>query len=520
MKKRTRILNVLVVIAIALQPVVYSSEPINIDKLQKIDDVYFYQNKPYTGTVKYSNEDCGGCGLFYYIGNIKNGKWHGKMETINEGETYIENYKEGKLHGKWEKRDDEVNITTNYEDGKLHGEWKEFRYDFEDNKKYLYCVGNYKNGNKHGEWKYFDRNGNLERVENYEDEPASANTFTDPRDGKTYKTVKIGEQTWMAKNLDYAGEDEDIGACSDNEPANCQKYGRLYDWENARLACPDGWHLPSYEEWQTLAASAGGTEIAGQKLKARNGWEKWNCELTDIDDRGRKTKSSKCNSDSYGFSALPSSSKNISGYWWTATRNYQSIVGAGMLYNSTEMMNISYSKSNKLSVRCLKGEGEYSGKSEFGGRRSSATDGLNDGYAEGGSGGIGDMMGGLMGGSAGGIGSKAKGSLKAPSARDIDMGSGDGARSKAEIMAVVNARMPGLRNIYNKYLKLKPGFSGKVTLKFTIAPGGDIIDISIVSSTTSYAGFDNAVKNMVGTWKWKAIKSGNTTPTIPFDFRE
>jgi len=163
---------------------------------------------------------------------------------------------------------------------------------------------------------------------------------------------------------------------------------------------------------------------------------------------------------------------------------------------------------------------QTSGKTELGGRRGSATGGFNDGYAEGGSGGIGDMLGGLMGGSAGGIGTKARGGLKAPSARDIDMGSGDGSRSKAEIMAVVNARMPGLRNIYNKYLKLKPGFGGKVTLKFTIAPGGDIVSISIVSSTTGYGEFDNAVKNMVATWKWKAIKSGNTTPTIPFNFTE
>ncbi|MDR1830654.1 MAG: TonB family protein, partial [Candidatus Fibromonas sp.] len=158
---------------------------------------------------------------------------------------------------------------------------------------------------------------------------------------------------------------------------------------------------------------------------------------------------------------------------------------------------------------------QLSEKKELGGRRG----GFNDGYAEGGSGGIGDLLGGLMGGSAGG-GTKAKGVLKAPSARDIDMGSGDGSRSKAEIMSVVNARMPGLRNIYNKYLKLKPGFEGKVTLKFTIAPSGDIIDISIISSTTKYGEFDEAIKNMVATWRWKAIKSGNVTPTIPFNFSD
>jgi TonB family protein len=100
------------------------------------------------------------------------------------------------------------------------------------------------------------------------------------------------------------------------------------------------------------------------------------------------------------------------------------------------------------------------------------------------------------------------------------MGSGDGSRSKQEVMAVVNARMPGLRNVYNKYLKLKPGFGGKVTLKFTIDPSGDIIDISTISSTTGYSDFDNAVKFMVATWKWKRIGSGKTTATIPFSFSD
>jgi TonB family protein len=87
-------------------------------------------------------------------------------------------------------------------------------------------------------------------------------------------------------------------------------------------------------------------------------------------------------------------------------------------------------------------------------------------------------------------------------------------------MAVVNARMPELKNRYNNSLNLKPGFNGKVTLKFTIAPSGEIVSISIVSSTTGYAKFDNDVKNMVATWKWKVIESGNTTATIPFNFTE
>lgn len=163
---------------------------------------------------------------------------------------------------------------------------------------------------------------------------------------------------------------------------------------------------------------------------------------------------------------------------------------------------------------------QTSGKTQLGGRRGRADGGFNDGYAEGGSGGIGDMLGGLLGGGGGAISTKAKGSIKTPSERDIDMGSGGGSRSVSEIMAVVRARTPGLRHIYNKHLKVKPGFSGKVTLKFTIAPGGDIISISNTSSTTGYAEFDAEIKSAVSKWRFKVIKSGNTTVTIPFTFTE
>lgn len=163
---------------------------------------------------------------------------------------------------------------------------------------------------------------------------------------------------------------------------------------------------------------------------------------------------------------------------------------------------------------------QKSGKTVLGGRRGKADGAFNEGYAEGGSGGIGDMLGGLLGGGGGAIGTKSKGSIKTPSARDIDMGSGGGSRSVSEIMAVVRSRTPGLRHIYNKHLKQRPGFSGKVTLKFTIAPGGSVISISIVSSTTGFGPFDSAIKTAVSRWRWKKIKSGNTTVTIPFTFSE
>ena len=163
---------------------------------------------------------------------------------------------------------------------------------------------------------------------------------------------------------------------------------------------------------------------------------------------------------------------------------------------------------------------QTTGKTVLGGRRGKADGGFNEGYAEGGSGGIGDGLAGLLGGGGGGIATKAKGSIKTPSMRDIDMGAGGGSRSAADIMKVVRQRTPGLRHIYNKFLKKKPGFQGKVTLKFTIAPGGEVISISIASSTTGYGEFDAQIKGAVSNWTFSKVKSGNTTVTIPFTFSE
>lgn len=155
----------------------------------------------------------------------------------------------------------------------------------------------------------------------------------------------------------------------------------------------------------------------------------------------------------------------------------------------------------------------------LGGRRDKADSDFNEGYAEGGSGGIGDGLAGMLGGGGGGIATKAKGSIRTPSERDIEIGAGS-SRSAADIMKVVRQRTPGLRHVYNKFLKKKPGFQGKVALKFTIDPSGVIISISIAASTTGYSEFDNEIKSAVSRWKFSKVNAGNTTVTVPFTFSE
>jgi TonB family protein len=163
------------------------------------------------------------------------------------------------------------------------------------------------------------------------------------------------------------------------------------------------------------------------------------------------------------------------------------------------------------------------GQTRLGGRRGKTDGAWNEGYAVGGSGGVDDLLGGLWGGDSGPLGVKAKGGLglKAPSASDIDMGQESGQRSTESILRVIRQHTPGLRHTYNKFLKTNPGFKGKVTLKFAIAPSGAIVELTIVGTTTGIPDFDQQVRNSVKSWRFEPIKGkSNDVVTVPFTFSE
>jgi len=173
--------------------------------------------------------------------------------------------------------------------------------------------------------------------------------FKDSRDGQKYRTVKIGGKTWMAQNLNYQTENS---WCYGGDNSNGKKYGRLYDWNTAKAACPSGWHLPSREEWGDLAKAVGGTGdygddgVAGKKLKSTSGWN----------NGGNGT-------DEYGFSGLPGGLRDShgfylaggNGYWWTATEIGNGNVYSRAMDSDLDIMGENHSdKNDAFSVRCVR----------------------------------------------------------------------------------------------------------------------------------------------------------------------
>lgn len=162
-------------------------------------------------------------------------------------------------------------------------------------------------------------------------------TFIDSRENMTYKSVRIGNQVWMAENLGYV-----IPGSYVNE-----KGDRLYTWKAAMKACPAGWHLPSDKEWEILVNRFGGKDKAGAALKSTSGWK----------DGGNSTNSS-------NFTGLPagirgSFSKFLYldeyGLFWSSTEESERLAWFRVLnYDNSEMNRDVYVKVRALSCRCVR----------------------------------------------------------------------------------------------------------------------------------------------------------------------
>jgi uncharacterized protein (TIGR02145 family) len=178
----------------------------------------------------------------------------------------------------------------------------------------------------------------------------------------------------MAENINY---NVSGSKCYGDDPANCAKYGRLYDWATAMAldvscnssycnsqisakhqgVCPSGWHIPSSADWNALMAfiltdkelgsfTSGSSNYAGKYLKTTSGWN-----------------SSGNGLDSYGFSALPGGYGDSGGYfsyvgnlgsWWSASEgNSYNAYGRYMGYNYENAYWLNYNKYGLQSIRCL-----------------------------------------------------------------------------------------------------------------------------------------------------------------------
>ena len=195
--------------------------------------------------------------------------------------------------------------------------------------------------------------------------------FVDPRDGQTYNTVQIGGECWMAENLNIGAmiigsenmSDDGIieKYCYDNDPANCDEYGGLYQWNEmmeytttpgVQGICPSGWHLPTKEEWIILINCLGGQVIAGGKMKEA-GTTHWMPPNTSATNEG-------------GFTALPGGCRNIDGFfqdiqvqaffWSSSENNISASWYRSLIYSSNGIFRDDNVISKGFSVRCVKDE--------------------------------------------------------------------------------------------------------------------------------------------------------------------
>jgi len=196
--------------------------------------------------------------------------------------------------------------------------------------------------------------------------------FTDSRDSKTYSTVLIDTQCWMAQNLNIGtringSQDQTNNQmiekyCYNDLESNCDIYGGLYQWDEAMQyvttagvqgICPAGWHLPTDAEWSTLTTFLGGVSVAGGKMK-ETGTTHWASPNTGA-------------TNSSGLTALPGGHRNSIGsfndltyyaFFWSSSQYDATTAWGRLLYhNYADVYRNDYNITYGLSGRCLKDSG-------------------------------------------------------------------------------------------------------------------------------------------------------------------
>jgi uncharacterized protein (TIGR02145 family) len=209
-------------------------------------------------------------------------------------------------------------------------------------------------------------------------------TFTDPRDGKVYNTVQIGDQCWLKENLNY---DTENSLCHSNNTDYCDAYGHLYTWHEAVDICPTGWHLPSHDEWteleQYICSYLGNTNCATAFPfnTTTTGWRGTNegnalksCRQVNspLGDDCLTSEHPRWNShsvhfgtDVFGLSGLPGGHRSSTGFWnlgtwfqaWSATPSSET--HAWSRYLPHQRGDVGRNLNNKgefQSVRCVRNE--------------------------------------------------------------------------------------------------------------------------------------------------------------------
>lgn len=189
---------------------------------------------------------------------------------------------------------------------------------------------------------------------------AVSSYFTDPRDGQTYRTIKVEGREWFAQNANYKIDGHSW--CYEDKDSYCERSGRLYDLEGARQACPNGWHLPRDREWQDMLKGlthcydgVDKCEAFAKKMKATTGWQ-----------GGGGT-------DEYGFSIFSSGYRKVigkstvryeemgeyAGFWSAQNGRNETIWLWSMGRMSDQMVRQTIpgnAKNNAYSVRCINGD--------------------------------------------------------------------------------------------------------------------------------------------------------------------